>query len=92
MSAPHISISAANIDPGRVYVYRSTNEDYCVSAEYQIRVLGRSSSAIIAELLQQRTFRTGDQPPDWRAPDVTTLMRLPLQHSVDTVAVLSIPA
>jgi hypothetical protein len=89
MSVP---LSSSNIDPGRIYVYRSTNPDYCVAVEYQIRVLGRSSRAIIAELLQQRTFRTGDQPPDWRAPDVTTLMRLPLDHTVDTVAVSSLPA
>jgi hypothetical protein len=89
MSVP---LSSSNIDPGHVYIYRSTNDDYCVAVEYRIRVLGRSSTAIIAELLQQRTFRTGDQPPDWTAPDVTTLMRLPLDHTVDTVAVSSIPA
>jgi hypothetical protein len=87
-----MSISSANIDPGRIYVYRSTNPDYGVAVEYKIRVMGRSSRAIIAELLQQRTFRTGDQPPDWAPPDVTTLLRLPLDHAVDTVAVSSVPA
>jgi hypothetical protein len=80
-------LSASNIDPGQTYLYRSTNLDYGVTLELQVRVLGRSSRHIYSEVLGRRTFRTADQPPDWEQPSSLTLLQLPLQHTVDVVSV-----
>jgi hypothetical protein len=85
------ALSVANIDLGRTYIYRSTNPDYGVTLELQIRVRGRNPRALICEVLQRRTFRaTDEQPPDWDPPTVPTLLRLPLHHTVDAVSVVAV--
>jgi hypothetical protein len=83
-------ISTANIDLGHDYVYRSTHPDYGIALELQIRVTARNSRALLCQVLQRRSFRVGEQPPDWEPPTTPTLLRLPLQHAVDVVSVTAL--
>jgi hypothetical protein len=82
-----MSISVANIDLGHDYVYRSTHPGYGIALELQIHVMARNSRALLCRVLQRRSFRVGEQPPDWEPPTMPTLLRLPLRHSVDVVSV-----
>ncbi len=90
MSAPPLSV--ANIDLGHDYVYRSTHPDYGIALELQIRVTARNRTRheLLCQVLQRRTFRVGEQPPDWEQPTTPTLLCLPLQHSVDVVTVTAL--
>lgn len=89
MSVP---LTPANIDTGHVYLWRTVSPEHGRTLDLVVRVIVRSQTAILCDILRRRYYRSAAPPPDWTDMPPALPKRLSLVEDMGPVSVLPPPS